>query len=115
MRRRCRVLRRIEHHVVVGEFGDALAAPLRVEAHRVGRQLVVFGVVDLVEERGHVLVAVVAQHDARVFERHGEVAVEARFGLTMTGIELMVQDWACPQQKKSPIGHCTEGESSPSQ
>ena len=67
----------VENRVVTGNFGDAFAAPLRMEAHRIGWQRVVFRVVDLVEERGHVLVVVVAQHDARVFERHGEVAVEA--------------------------------------
>jgi asparagine synthetase B (glutamine-hydrolysing) len=35
-----------------------------------------FHIVDLVEEGRHVLVVIVAQHNARVLERHGEIAVE---------------------------------------
>ena len=66
----------VENRVVTGNFGDAFAAPLRMEAHRIGWQRVVFRVVDLVEEGRHVLVVIVAQHNARVLERHGEIAVE---------------------------------------
>lgn len=70
----------VEHHIVAGQFGDALATPLRMETHGAGRKRVIFGVVDLVEERGNVFIVIVAEHDARMFERHGEVAVEAAIG-----------------------------------
>ena len=67
----------VEHHIVAGQFGDALATPLRMETHGVCRKRVIFGVIDLVEERGNVFIMIVAKHDARMFKRHGEIAVEA--------------------------------------
>lgn len=70
----------VEHHIVAGQFGDALATPLRMKTHGAGRKRVIFGVVDLVEERGNVFIVIVAEHDARMFERHGEVAVETAIG-----------------------------------
>ena len=66
----------VEHHIVAGQFGDALATPLRMETHGACRKRVIFGVVDLVEERGNVFIMIVAKHDARMFKRHGEIAVE---------------------------------------
>ena len=77
---RATTMHAVEHHIVAGQFGDALATPLRMKTHGAGRKRIVFGVVDLVEERGNVFVVIVAEHDARMFERHGEVAVEAAIG-----------------------------------
>ena len=71
----------VEHHIVAAGFGESFATPLRVEAHHILRQLVIRRVVDLVEERWYVLVMVVAQHDARMTERHGPVAVEPPVGI----------------------------------
>ena len=51
-----------------------------METHGVCRKRVIFGVIDLVEERGNVFIMIVAKHDARMFERHGEIAVEAAIG-----------------------------------
>ena len=51
-----------------------------MKTHGAGRKRVIFGVVDLVEERGNVFIVIVAEHDARMFERHGEVAVETAIG-----------------------------------
>ena len=73
-------LHTVKHHIIAGKFGNALATPLRMETHGAGRKRIVFGVVDLVEERGNVFVVIVAEHDARMFERHGEVAVETAIG-----------------------------------
>ena len=66
----------VEDDVVVGFFGDALAAPLGVE---VGGIFWDFGeaVVDLIEESRDVFVALVFDGDGGVFaERHREIAVE---------------------------------------
>ena len=51
-----------------------------MEAHGAGRKRVIFGVVDLVEERRNVFIVIVAEHDAHMFERHGEIAVETAIG-----------------------------------
>lgn len=67
----------VEDDVVVGFFGNALAAPLGVEVTRILRDLGE-AVVDLVEEGRDGLVALVFDGDAGVFmKRHREVAVEA--------------------------------------
>ena len=77
---RATTMHAVEHHIVAGQFGDALATPLRMETHGVCRKRIVFGVIDLVEERGNVFIVIVAKHDARMFKRHGEVAVETAIG-----------------------------------
>ena len=73
-------LHAVKHHIIASQFGDTFATPLCMETHGAGRKRVIFGVVDLVEERRNVFIVIVAEHDARMFERHGEVAVETAIG-----------------------------------